>query len=138
MSDTSDKDYNEPAETREDLARQTAEAERIRQAEANVPAAGADALVESAVEKRSAEETNAAIEEARAPAQAEVDKMRAEREGVTETVGVTGVSATGAGDDYDSRTKEQLQDDLRSAGLSTTGNKDELAARLRDHEASSR
>ena len=40
-----------------------------------------------------------------------------------------------AGEDYDGKTKAELQDDLAGRGLPTSGNKDELAQRLRDHDA---
>ena len=39
-----------------------------------------------------------------------------------------------AADDYEGQTKEDLQSQLRDLGLPTSGNKDELVARLRDAE----
>jgi hypothetical protein len=77
-----DKGFHEPAETREDLARQTAAAAEARQAAVDVEVEGASALVDAAVADLPAEETNQAIAEARAPAQEKVDALRAEAEGV--------------------------------------------------------
>ena len=44
-------------------------------------------------------------------------------------------AASEASDAYDGKTKAELQDDLAGRGLPTSGNKDELAQRLRDHDA---
>lgn len=44
-------------------------------------------------------------------------------------------AAPEASDAYDGKTKAELQDDLAGRGLPTSGNKDELAQRLRDHDA---
>lgn len=73
-----EKGYNEPAQTREDLARQAADAAKARQAEVDVDVAGADALVEAAADDAPAHETNARIAEAKADAQNEADAQRAE------------------------------------------------------------
>jgi SAP domain len=37
--------------------------------------------------------------------------------------------------EYDGMTKDELQAELRDRGLSTSGNKDELVARLRENDA---
>lgn len=69
--------WNEPATTREDLAKQAKHAADVAAAKVNVPLAGADALVEAAAQDLGAAETNDLIGEARAPAQAEADEKAA-------------------------------------------------------------
>jgi hypothetical protein len=93
----------------------------IRQAQVAEVQAQVDAVAES----------DAAAEKAREDALAAQEPEAAVEESEAEPVAVSEVEG---GSQYDAFSKTDLQDELANRGLATTGNKDELVARLEEDD----
>jgi FKBP-type peptidyl-prolyl cis-trans isomerase len=78
-------------------------------------------------------ESDAAAEKARQDALA-AQTPQAEAEAQEPEAEATEVESVEGGSQYDNLSKAELQDELASRGLATTGNKDELAARLEEDD----